>query len=84
MFGANILIVYPVILFVSNNNFNSPKPSGINNLIHVPNNHSKIKLLLASKSPATDIPFDEVLAHMICFVTVAIHVLPFCLKFIFK
>ena len=35
------------------------------------------KLLLASKRPDTDIPFDDVLAHMICFVTVVIQVIPF-------
>ena len=35
------------------------------------------KLLLASKSPATDIPFHDVLVHIICFVTVVEDAIPF-------
>ena len=35
------------------------------------------KFLLVSESPGADTPFDDVLAHIICFVTVAEDVIPF-------
>ena len=35
------------------------------------------ELLLAPKSPGTDIPFHDVLAHMIYFVTVVENLIPF-------
>ena len=50
---------------------------GINNSIHMPNNELIQKTLLASKNPEADIPFDDVLAHTICFEDVAEDVIPF-------
>ena len=37
------------------------------------------KLLIVSKSPSADIPFDDALAHIICFVTVVKDIMPFIL-----
>ena len=43
----------------------------------MPNNELIQKTLLASKNPEADIPFDDVLAHTICFEDVAEDVIPF-------
>ena len=77
MSRSNILKVCPVIPFLSNNNFTIPRTLGINNSIHIPNNELRQKILLASKNPRADIPFDDVLAHTICFEDVAEDVIPF-------
>ena len=78
--GQTFFIVYPVILFVSDNNFTNPEPSGINNSTHIANNESESKTSLVSKSPGADmpfnqqifqnIPFDDDLTHVTLFVIV--------------
>ena len=50
---------------------------GISNSFHIPNNELRQKILLASKNPGADIPFDDVLAHAVCFEDVAEDVIAF-------